>query len=845
MRSHISPDVKTLIIGFFFRNNAGDDAFHYIYNDIFPKSPLIAYINPDDIDDIPTHVERIIMGGGDVINHYFLQRMEKIIFKSNFKGPVYGMSLGVPWPKVIEDGLIDRFTQLSVRHVEDMHRCKGRLGNDFVFYHHDLAHYLALKFSGNPSTKKSGNIFRIGVYLAQPYVNDNEHVINDIAYCIEQLPELLRSLDAISDHHRVEIHLIPFNTFVTNDKESDITINDNLKEKIHVNAKIINHTDTLNIADLWSLCGHMDFAVCQRYHAHLFSVMQNVPCVSLGVTAKVQKQLVDWGIPWCRCRIEMDERRRPLSIHYQYFKVTAETVWSNRASQNYRIDTVKDSFVKSWPEQREILKRWTSEDKDHIKRSSRPFPICSEKSEFLIMSSVTSTFKDIFPQWTKSFIDQFAEKILIKPVNFTKEIQSIEANIDSKFVYTFSSILLFYLINDISSCYNWGLAQKLIQNNDICLKKELEFVLYDDLKKRDFSTTPITNRPAKLTLPYDMTYLGKLKNSGVHRSGWDFVIQNLYRHINNHNDIIMDVYMDRTFGWASQAFTIIGLLPFKKSWVGWLHHPFLDDALDYSDNNSLKLFQCKTLQESLKFCKAIFVFGNDMKNRVQLELKKLGFDISVISFFHPTEQIHAEKRFSMDKFLKNPHKMIVQIGGWLRDCSAIYRLAVSSNIKINPLGLKKAALKGSQMDAYFPAKCQYKSSFCNLNKWQWCMDRATMSTLSQVKLINRLSNDQYDLLLDKNVIFLSLIECCAVNTVIEAIERNTPIFVNRLPSLEELLGKDYPGFYDDMGHATSMVTNVDVIERCHFHLAFKVKKDLIDVEYFLKSFMKVTAAYIL
>ena len=59
---------------------------------------------------------------------------------------------------------------------------------------------------------------------------------------------------------------------------------------------------------------------------------------------------------------------------------------------------------------------------------------------------------------------------------------------------------------------------------------------------------------------------------------------------------------------------------------------------------------------------------------------------------------------------------------------------------------------------------------------------------SSVKIIDKLSNEDYDNLLTKNIVFIKLVDASAVNTIIECIVRNTPIIVNRLPATEELLG---------------------------------------------------------
>lgn len=89
--------------------------------------------------------------------------------------------------------------------------------------------------------------------------------------------------------------------------------------------------------------------------------------------------------------------------------------------------------------------------------------------------------------------------------------------------------------------------------------------------------------------------------------------------------------------------------------------------------------------------------------------------------------------------------------------------------------------------------------------------------ISSVTILPHHSDDAYDELLEKNLVFLKLVDASAVNTVIECIVRSTPIVVNRLPALEEALGKEYPLFYDRLEEVGSLLTDAN-IERAYNYL---------------------------
>jgi hypothetical protein len=181
---------------------------------------------------------------------------------------------------------------------------------------------------------------------------------------------------------------------------------------------------------------------------------------------------------------------------------------------------------------------------------------------------------------------------------------------------------------------------------------------------------------------------------GFHRSGWNYVVQELFK-LNHSDGIICDTYVDRTFHWKKPSF-----LPYTKPWVGFIHHTF---DTTFSDYNNHKLFQNIQFIQSLEYCKGLFVFGKTHeKTLIQKLNHEYFFDIPVVSLIHPTET--PDVLFDFSLFENNPQKKIIQIGAWLRHNYSIYKL----NNGINPIQppdgdliLHKCALKGKNMDNYF------------------------------------------------------------------------------------------------------------------------------------------------
>ena len=83
------------------------------------------------------------------------------------------------------------------------------------------------------------------------------------------------------------------------------------------------------------------------------------------------------------------------------------------------------------------------------------------------------------------------------------------------------------------------------------------------------------------------------------------------------------------------------------------------------------------------------------------------------------------------------------------------------------------------------------------NNWYKHYYDYTKEMCDSVNIINKLSNQEYDNLLTENIVFINLIDASAVNTLIECMVRNTPIIINRHPVVVELLGENYPLYYDN------------------------------------------------
>jgi hypothetical protein len=459
----------------------------------------------------------------------------------------------------------------------------------------------------------------------------------------------------------------------------------------------------------------------------------------------------------------------------------------------------------------------------------------------------------------------------------------------------------YYLCNSTQSVYNWGLSEKMF-NRDYDYISEWSWILNDIYTLQKNS---ITNNPYGL---FNLTYIDQNDYANVHRSGWQYVYDNIKYLHNTNADMLLDLYLDKTFGWNSSINELLGIIPYTKSWIGFIHHTF---DTSFSNNNVYTIINNPAFLSSLPFCKSLFVLSKHLKSTLQFELSKKNIDIDIHVIYHPAEFVSS--KFNFNKFLLNEKRGVVNIGGWLRNIYNYYSINIPSRISHNyfffrtkSLTFYKKSIKGKNMNNYYPdpdfltnlrellsdskltkntlqncsvncstncsvncsancsvncsANCSVNcsvncsancsancSSNCSAisNNWYNHMYRDIVTKIRSVDIIERLENDEYDKLLTDNIVFLNLVDASAVNTVLECIARNTPIIINKIPAIVEVLGEDYPLYYDDcqnfinISHQVeSLLKDTNSIKKAHRYLK-KLNKEKFTITFFVSEFVKI------
>ena len=288
-----------------------------------------------------------------------------------------------------------------------------------------------------------------------------------------------------------------------------------------------------------------------------------------------------------------------------------------------------------------------------------------------------------------------------------------------------------------------------------------------------------------------------------HRSGWKYVVDGITSH-HSDNGILLDDYVERTHSWNLALNLLSKKIPHNRPWVGFMHNP-PNSPHWFGQTQSMNfVLQSDAFQESLQHCKALFTLSDYHANK----LRDL-VNVPVYSLLHPSG--NCDLHFNFKAFRRR--RKIVQLGYWLRKMRNIYDIKTTYD-KIWLIGQEYAHLMFNEEKIYSPHRHNF----------------------DDVSIVRNLDNKQYDNFLSDSIIVLNLYDSSANNAVIESIQRNIPIIVNKLPAVVEYLGENYPCYYNNLDEMHTKIHDDDLILEAHEYLK-NMNKDFLKDKYFVQNLL--------
>jgi len=300
-----------------------------------------------------------------------------------------------------------------------------------------------------------------------------------------------------------------------------------------------------------------------------------------------------------------------------------------------------------------------------------------------------------------------------------------------------------------------------------------------------------------------------------HRSGWNYVIQNMIDY-HNKNGIIFDGFLENAFSWRKESNIENEIIPYDREWIGVFHNP-PNMPLWFSDNNAYPqtIIHDEYFRESLEMCQGIYVLSDYYKRFLSNYIT----DVPINVLYHPTEI--PNDKFNIENFKNNKRKKLINIGWWLRKLNSIYLVDSGKYEKIRLMPNNKC-----------------KDTIVRLQKIEQDLYNIKLSNeqVKSVMVMDHLENDEYDKLLTENVVFLDLYDTSANNAVIECIARGTPLLINKHPATTEYLGENYPFYFENLKEAYKKLNDDDLIEETHNYLMNFENRKQITIENFKEQF---------
>ncbi|OYV86755.1 MAG: hypothetical protein B7Z73_11205 [Planctomycetia bacterium 21-64-5] len=294
-----------------------------------------------------------------------------------------------------------------------------------------------------------------------------------------------------------------------------------------------------------------------------------------------------------------------------------------------------------------------------------------------------------------------------------------------------------------------------------------------------------------------------------HRSGWAFALQALAP-LYDPRGIFFDSFLERTFSWYEKRERRQGVIPYREPWIGVMHNPPGVPRWHDYENSPQAILARDSFRQSLPYCRGLFTLSEYLCRWLVQRV-----NVPVSALIHPTET--PALKFSRDAFRGESRPAVIQVGWWLRRLHSIFRLRAK--------GYRKLMLAvGHRHFEHMLARERSRSSVAD-------------HELTSVAVLPFVSNDEYDRWLSHSVVFCDLIDSSANNVVIECIVRNTPILINRLPAVEEYLGRDYPLYFSTLDEASAKLSRRSTVLAAHEYLR-ALPKERFSQQAFRDAFMR-------
>jgi glycosyltransferase involved in cell wall biosynthesis len=279
-----------------------------------------------------------------------------------------------------------------------------------------------------------------------------------------------------------------------------------------------------------------------------------------------------------------------------------------------------------------------------------------------------------------------------------------------------------------------------------------------------------------------------------HRGGWRYVVDLVTEHLHSSDGVRFVSAVEDTLR-EGECIT--------EPWVGFVHQVPRQN-LEFPDLE--RLLELPTWKASAPHCRGLWVLSTHLARF----LRASGVEIPINHVYYPVE--FPAQGFSFQRWSRRGPRRVLFIGEFLRQYQAFYDLPASA--------MEKVLLRSPEFEP----------------------EALGLRQNDTVRVMDRVSVEEYDAMLTDSVVFMSLADAGANTTIVECIARATPILVNRVGGVAEYLGEDYPFYYSTLEEAARKLADPYLVARTTAYLERCDTRSRITASYFLRSIQN-TAIY--
>ena len=352
------------VLGYYHRHNLGDDCFAIVIKHLCKDLRVsLQFCNTDDVEELPDDTNAVIVGGGDIINPYFIDKIRRLVTKI----PVIIISAGVPYVNAIPGSNYLNFaSNIVTRNLQDVHMLSSKtLG--LVDFCPDIVHLLpdALTDDGE---KHVLNRRTVAFCLTRTIFHPR--------YKIEYYDVVSKLVDVIQKlvvFHGLSVVLIPFGINLEKDRENDIKLNSQIMAHMGALRRYVraispqdiaydyNEQDATPYAQYVSdVLRHADIAVVSRFHAHVMCVNNCVPFVSMSPTRKVAEFLRQYYFEDAAFSVKVSDINSPIDLDVSELCSKIMQTLQDRSAHVKRIALISSQIRKHLAHFESFFKRFVS-----------------------------------------------------------------------------------------------------------------------------------------------------------------------------------------------------------------------------------------------------------------------------------------------------------------------------------------------------------------------------------------------------------------------------------------------------------------------------------------------------